>query len=366
MLRGPVPLLPLLLLPLAAASDATPVMRVHFINVGQGAATLVELPCGAMLVDTGGEVSREFDSDAALSAYLAAFFARRADLHGTLDLLWLTHPHIDHVHGVPLVLGAYAVRNVVDNGQPGDQEDVVPIIAGLREYQAAHPDVGALSVSTRDVSGGAGLSGPVIDPFGECKGVDPVVSALWGRSALDPGWAEDDYGSRPFDNANNHSVVVRVDLGASSLVVTGDLEAPAIRDLLAARSAAALDADIYQVGHHGSANGTTADLLAALTPEWAVMEVGPAERKVSWSAWAYGHPRTQAVELLEAGVSGARAPVEQPVGSGVKAFVIEDIDRAIYATGWDGALVLEADPAGGIRLVPPDVVQPAHPGLTSQ
>lgn len=361
-------LLPLLFLaPFAAAAEDRPVMRVHFINVGQGAATLVELPCGAMLIDTGGEMSREFDSDAALSAYLAAFFARRADLHGTLDLLWLTHPHIDHVHGVPLVLGAYAVRNIVDNGQPGDQEDVVPIIAGLREYEAAHPEVGAVTVSTHDfATGGAGLTGAVIDPFGACKGADPAVSALWGRATADPGWGEDDYGKRRFDNANNHSAAVRVDLGESSLVVTGDLEAVAIRDLLASRSPAALDADIYEVGHHGSANGTTAELLAAVSPEWAVMEVGPAERKVSWSAWAYGHPRTQAVELLEAGVSGTRAPVQEPVGSGVRAFVTEDIDRAIYATGWDGALVLEADAAGAIRLVAPDVVQPAHPELTPQ
>ena len=54
-------------------------MRVHFIDVGQGDATLIEFPCAAVLVDTGGENNAQFNSDEALLHYLSEFFARRTD-----------------------------------------------------------------------------------------------------------------------------------------------------------------------------------------------------------------------------------------------------------------------------------------------
>ncbi len=352
--------------PAAGAAEPGPtaaptLMRVHFINVGQGAATLIELPCGAMLVDTGGERSHDFDSDTALSAYLAAFFARRTDLHDTLDLVLLTHPHIDHVRGAGLVLGTYTVHDVVDNGQAGDQEDAIAAVASVREFVASHPEVHYLSVATSDLpTDGAPLTSPVLDPFALCRGVDPHVEALWGRVPGDPGWGEDDYGKARFDNENNHSIATRVDFGESSLLITGDLETVAIRDLLDTREHASLDVDIYEVGHHGSDNGTTAQLVEAMSPEWAVMEVGPYDRKASWTAWAYGHPRATTVDLLEAGVSGQRTAVEEEVATGTRTFTTEEVGRAVYATGWDGALVLDADANGSISLSTPDVIQPAR------
>src|SRR5258708_7535315 len=74
-------------------------MRAHFIDVGQGASTLIEFPCAAIMVDTGGEKNAEFNSDDELVAYLDSFFARRTDLNKTLHLLVLTHAHVDHTHG---------------------------------------------------------------------------------------------------------------------------------------------------------------------------------------------------------------------------------------------------------------------------
>jgi competence protein ComEC len=84
-------------------------MTFHFIDIGQGDATLLEFPCGAALIDTGGELNELFDSNKALLAYLDAFFARRKDLGGTLDLLLITHPHIDHNRSALAVLERYTV-----------------------------------------------------------------------------------------------------------------------------------------------------------------------------------------------------------------------------------------------------------------
>src|SRR5262245_63399116 len=83
-----------------SVSGAPDAMRVHVIDVGQGAATLVEFPCAAILIDTGGErfpadpwLTAQFDSTARLMSYLRKFFAGRPDLKNQLALLVLTHPH---------------------------------------------------------------------------------------------------------------------------------------------------------------------------------------------------------------------------------------------------------------------------------
>src|SRR5436190_6084167 len=79
-------------------------MRVHLINVGQGCATLVEFPCAAILVDTGGETNPQYNSSEALKTYLDEFFSKRPDLNHTLQGVYLTHPHKDHTLGVPVIL----------------------------------------------------------------------------------------------------------------------------------------------------------------------------------------------------------------------------------------------------------------------
>lgn len=77
---------------------------------------MLKFPCGAVLIDTGGEQNELFDSNKALLAHLDAFFERRKDLQRTLDLLLITHPHIDHNRSALAVLDRYRVRGVVDNG----------------------------------------------------------------------------------------------------------------------------------------------------------------------------------------------------------------------------------------------------------
>lgn len=345
---------------LVAAADPEPpppVIRIHFLDIGQGAATLVELPCGAALLDTGGEHNDSFQSTPALMAYLEAFFARRADLGRTLDLLLLTHPHIDHVRGAPAVLERYAIRTLVEDGRAARQDDALLAMGKVREYVGAHPEVKHLVVNVDEFPDStAAFESPDLDRFGTCKGVDPRVVALWGGMRRERSWGENDYGNTHFDNDNNHSVVTRWDFGEASVLVTGDLEEPGIRELVGGRGSL-LDVDIYQVGHHGSHNGTTEELLRAMTPAWAVMEIGPASRRHSWTAWAYGHPRAKMVDMLVNAVSGSREPITVPIANGMKSFTTMTIDRAIYATAWDGTVVLEAGVDGNFRRVMPDVLR---------
>src|SRR5687768_289089 len=105
-------------------------MNAHFINVGQGAAVLLEFTCGAALLDTGGEKNDSFDSTEALGNYLKAFFDRRSDLDERLQMVVISHPHIDHTRGLPMVLREFDVDLLVDNGQETG--------SGGRQQKAAH------------------------------------------------------------------------------------------------------------------------------------------------------------------------------------------------------------------------------------
>jgi competence protein ComEC len=308
-------------------------MRVHLIDVGQGAATLIEFSCGAVLVDTGGESNAEFESTEHLLAYLDAFFKRRPDLHDTLAMMLLTHPHVDHTRNAMEVWKRYKVLNVVTDGMStssgGRQERDL-----IEAADEAHD--GDDRINEHDIPG-SGLRDPIIDPVA-CSDGDPDIRVFWGAVTE----SDVDWGERTLKNANNDSVVVKFTLGKASLLVMGDLEIDGIGALLKKFSGTSvLDADVYEVGHHGSYNATTKELLDAITPKVALIAMGSPERRETWSAWAYGHPRLTTIQLLEAALSGARrSPVNEFVATGAKRFEPAQISAPIYATGWDGNVVV--------------------------
>lgn len=341
----------------AWAQDIPNGMRVHFIDIGQGAATLIELPKGSILVDTGGEDNPSFDSRKHLNDYLDAFFDRRLDLKGRLDLLIITHPHPDHYlgmkpakwwqKGLRPVLETYRPRNIVYNG---DQP--------VHNWVEAHLKTGdarSQTVSLDQIQSNQGLTSDIIDPFQSDGSQDPRVHILWGLDKSKKGWCYADYGEE-----NNHSLVVRVGYGGASLLVTGDLEVSdpykcdegdragieRILQRYANVSPNPLDVDVYQVGHHGSHNGTSPGLMRAMTPKIAVISAGPAYDRGAYTAFDHSHPREKTVRWLEDEAAGGVSLCREP--KNVKTFEYHkqktpksrEIVRAVFSTGWDGNVVL--------------------------
>jgi competence protein ComEC len=329
-----------------AERDEGPRMKAHLIDIGQGAATLFELPCGTVLVDTGGETHDGFDSGRALEAYLDDFFSARPQLGGTIDLLVVTHAHKDHALNAEMVTGKYAVKNVVTNGfvkKPNGN-----YFSGGREQERLETWAKAsahLEIVEEGAVPAGGLSSRAIDPLA-CPGADPELGVLWGHVAERPaGWSED-----AFEEANNHSVALRIGFGRASFLVTGDLEVEAIPLLIAKhRASRVLDIDVWQVSHHGSKNGASAALLDAMTPQIALLGTGRFDREKMWTAWAYGHPNKTVVDLLASRIERKRPKTLVQVGTKAKTFEPYEVSRAIYATGWDGNVVVEASWSGAYR-----------------
>lgn len=328
-------------------------MAAHFIDVGQGDATLLEFPCGAVLIDTGGEENPSFSGDNQLRNYLEKFFDRRSDLERTLDLVVLSHPHIDHTHGVAVLeTAAIKIRHAIDNGETAGGSGRSGQLK-LRALAADHQAIREANITLLD-----GLTSPTIDPLDCGNGVNPRLRAVWGHLEASPdmdGDGEDDWSRADFRDENNHSVVLRVDFGESSFLFTGDIEDVASDTIVDsyAEDTSILDADVLKVPHHGSDNGISPRLLREVSPSIAVIQAGNRERRAEFTAFAHGHPRKQVVELLTGteGVSGTRDSVTVPVATGQRRFTNFPLTKAVYSNGWDGPIVIYADTDGKLRVV---------------
>jgi competence protein ComEC len=305
------------------AQPATPPrMIVRFYDVGQGLAALVDLPGGEhVLVDTGDRPRRPGCGDGCADADRHLVTRLREDLRGApIDLLWITHQHSDHIGGAPDVLEAFPVRAYVDNGRDAGRAEVV------RAHRAARDHAAAMAV----VDPGH-LTLPM--PAPPHVALTPVVPDRWPASCD--------------RDANECSIGLRIDFGASSVLFTGDAEH---------EEEATLDphgpVTLLQVGHHGSDTSTSPAFLMRARPRYAVVSAGRPGEGLNRE---YCHPRAIVVRRLTRLLAG-------PASSTLDAFDGDRCDRArpsdwiavpssdaLWATERDGDVVLVTTGDGEFR-----------------
>jgi competence protein ComEC len=321
-------------------------MTAHFINVGQGDATLLEFPCGAMLIDAGAQGIPE---EKKLVKYLQQFFQRRTDLNNTLDLVIITHAHVDHNLALDTISTLFTIKRYIDNGKQNGsgRYNQVRMQQLAKDKKIPYRSYSFSKITSAGT--GQGYSDTIIDPLA-CSEVDPEIVLLSGTFTSKPaGWTEED-----FKNGNNHSVVVKVSFGESSFLFTGDLETKGINKLLSTYDASVLDVDILRVGHHGASNATTPEYLQAVTPEYAVISCGKwnfgKNASSKFTTYAYGHPRINILDQLAMYVTGNRSEdVYVRAGRAARDFTGYTIQKRIYATPWDGNLCITATAGGSYR-----------------
>lgn len=331
-------------------------MTAHFVDVGQGAGAILEFPCGIAVIDTGGEYGSPVNGAERFTDYLDAFFAARPQLKRTIDVLITSHPHKDHLYGLSRMFDPrtgkprYRVRNIVDNGQTHPKGSV-GVQTRAREA-AIRAGASYSAVELRNQVTATGTTNAVIDPL-KCRGVDPVITAFWGgRNDALLGRA-----GKRYSTPNNHSVVVRVDYGRASFLFLGDLQREGAEDMFAeyADNLGVFDVDVLHASHHGADNGTSDELLKVLSPRIAVISMGARGNSGSATAWGHGHPRSGALKAMQEEpfvVAATRPPVtfwaadqeEMP-------FKPLTVDRAIFATGWEGTVQVMARSDGTYRVV---------------
>jgi competence protein ComEC len=254
----PLPVATATLVLLGAIALATrPDGRLHLavLDVGQGDAILVESPSGATILIDGGPdpelTMRRLGEE-------LPFWQRR------LDVVVLTHPHEDHVAGLVAALDRFEVGMVLDSGRAYDNPTYPRFVAAARSEPGARF---ALARAGQQLS----------------------LDAMTQLTVLFPSQADAD-ASLPDNDINNASVVLLLESGSFSALLTGDAETP-VENLLAGRGLLA-PVDVLKVGHHGSESGTGPDFLRIVQPRIALISCGIDND--------YGHPHQVTLDNLAA------------------------------------------------------------------
>jgi competence protein ComEC len=242
-----------------------PRVTVHFLDVGQGDSILIEaVPGPVVLIDGGPSSAAKTVVD-----YLVARGIR------VIDLVIATHPHADHIGGLPAVLERFPVRRVIDSGTPHTTLTYDRYLTALERQVEAGDCVFETAA-------------------GQVFRLAPAVTL----TVLGP------HPAASLTGLNNNSVVTRLDAGAVSFLFQGDAEQEAEADLLS--RGVALSADVLKAGHHGSFTSTTEPFLVAVAPRYAVVMVGRDNR--------YGHPHPNTLNRLAAhGVTVLRTDLDGTV-----------------------------------------------------
>ena len=110
-----------------------------------------------------------------------------------------------------------------------------------------------------------------------------------------------------YSDTNDTSIVLRIDYGSTSFLLTGDMEKTAETDLV--NSGANLRAEVLQVGHHGSSTSTSYLFLNAVLPEMGIISCGVNNK--------YGHPHEETLSILrDAGVDVYRTDLQGTITIG--------------------------------------------------
>ena len=218
-------------------------MEVHFIDVGQADCALLASGGHFMLIDGGNNDDAEH-----IVTYLQNAGVKK------LDLVVGTHPHEDHIGSLDAAIEAFDIGAVYMPDVSADTEtyrDVLDAVEG-KGLQVQHPVPG-------DVLDFNGLPVEIFGPVKE------------------------------YSNLNNYSIVLRVSVGETAFLFTGDVEIEGEYDIL--EQGFDISADVLKVSHHGSSGSSVEEFLAYTDADYAVISVGEGN--------IYDHPEAVTLKRLQ-------------------------------------------------------------------
>lgn len=219
---------------------------VRFIDVGQGDSILIHSNGYSALIDTGPT-----DSRLELSESL-----HREGIT-TIDVLILTHLHLDHTGGVDQIFTDFEVKNLI-----------------LPELSTFSDGIVFAEMAIDKVTRSGGEVYKAVEDLRFTLGEFEVqvVAAYYDI-------IED----------NNRSLIIKAEKQGKSFLFTGDIEIKTEKKLI--ESEKNIECDVLKVAHHGSNSSTTPDFLNMANPQYAVISVGDKNM--------YNHPHLTTLKLLE-------------------------------------------------------------------
>ncbi len=201
-------------------------LLVHFLDVGHGDCALIQCPNGANILIDGGNAN---------NAYFINDYLWRAGVR-KIDLLIATHPHSDHIGGLPKIIKNFPVETVLDSGKDHTSKTYQNFLEAIKA-----------SPKTKYKHAQAGEK----YTFGEVE-----LTVFHPSSPLPK-------------KINNSSIICRLTYGSQSFLFTGDAEKGAENQVMS--RGYPLKSDVLKVGHHGSKTSTSPRFLSTVSPRTAVI-----------------------------------------------------------------------------------------------
>ena len=228
-------------------------LKIHFLDVGQGACALIESDGHYMLIDGGGR-----DASSFTVSYLAQLGIEK------FDYLVATHFDEDHIAGLVGVFNKFAVGTVLEPSYKADK---------------------SIYTSFKEAEKKSGAEVIIPEPGAEYTLGDAKFTVLAPKK---PENSTDEGTALNSSEENNQSICVLLKNGDNKVLFTGDAEQEEERYLI--ESGRDIRADVYLVGHHGSSSSSSELLLDAVRPKYAVISCGTGND--------YGHPTQEVLDRL--------------------------------------------------------------------
>jgi competence protein ComEC len=255
-----------------AALAAQKTLRVYFVDVEGGQATLFVTPEGqSLLIDTGWDGNSGRDADRIVAAAKSAGLSK-------IDYVLITHFHEDHVGGAPQLAARIPIGTFIDHGENRESTDG-PTVQGWQAYQAllATGKYKRITPKPGDVLPIQGMRVEVISADGAL-----IEKPLPGAGQENAACKESE--TRPADKTENlRSLGTFITFGKLKLLDLGDLTWDKEMELMCPVNKLG-HVDVYIVSHHGWQQSSSPALVYGIAPRVAIMDNG-AKKGGTPSTW---------------------------------------------------------------------------------
>ncbi|WP_027624434.1 ComEC/Rec2 family competence protein [Clostridium lundense] len=203
-------------------------LKIHYIDVGQGDSILISINGTNMLIDSGSHEKEEY-----LITYLKKQKIKK--LHHVIA----THPHEDHIGSMAGIIKNFNIENFYGPKVVVNEKCFTSMVTELRKKH--------LKIQVAKVGKKIKIHPNII-----CEIIAPNNTS--------------------YENINNHSVVIKLTYGYTSFIFTGDAEKISENEML--KGSINLKCDVLKLGHHGSNTSTTDSFLEKTSPKIAIISCG--------------------------------------------------------------------------------------------
>ena len=224
------------------------ILKVAFLDIGQGDAIYIEAPNVNQIMFDGGPGK----------GTLGKLREVMPPLDTSIDMLVVTNPDKDHMGGFVEILKNFSVQAVVEPGTDKTTQIYKSLEGGIEK-------AGAQKILAR-------------------QGMDIILDKKNGVKIklLFP-----DRDVNSWD-PNDGSIIARLEYGDQSIMLQGD--ASALTENILLKENIARQATILKLGHHGSRTSSSLAYLQAVQPQYAIISAGLHN--------SYGHPHKEVTDRL--------------------------------------------------------------------